>query len=517
MRARGLVLLAAGGLVLLAGCVRPAPLTESARLARSRADLERMFPEPLNGPVDLYAAMARAVVHNREHRVALLEHSLERQRLTGSRLAMLPQLLARNEYYGRNNVPGSFSESLATGLQSLEPSTSQDRYGWRNDFTVAFNLLDFGLSYVRAKQQANEVLIAEERETKVVGDLVADVRASYYRAAGASQLMPEVQRIAAEVQEALKLSRELDEQGLVDPVASLSYRRSLLDKQRELVGIQRELEAAQIELARLLNVRPGIALELPVPAFDELQLPDTDLPVALLENDALSGRPELREEDYRLRIQRLEVRRAMLSVLPGLEVRVGRNADTNDFLENDDWWSYSAVLTKNLVEIVTAPNAIGQARSEVELADARRLALSMGVLAQVHVAASELRAAEAELHLAHEVRGVEERLHGVTRDRVEAERESELELVRKQTDHVLAQLRAWSAYADLQGALGRLHVATGQNPLRDLGDPDEGEIAVALRAADARWERRIRIARDYPDAFLPNGPELPPVATDAPR
>ena len=502
-------IVAALGVVALLACATPRPVSDAVRLARTRADLERMFGGQIGlaGPIDLYGAMARAVRHNLEHRLQRMEQSLETHRLTGARLEMLPQLLATDEYYGRSNVAGSLSRSIATGLQSLEPSTSQDRYGWRNDLTLAFNVLDFGVSWVRAQQQANEALIARERRAKVVQDIVSDVRGAYWRAAGAEQLLPEVDRLVVDVHSDLDRTRRLDDEGLVDPVSSLSYRRSLLDKLRELSGLRRELELAQVELAQLMNVRPGGPLELAAPPFADLPVPDVNLPVHQLEKDALVQRPELREEDYRLRISRLEVRRAMLSVLPGVELRVGRNADSNQFLSNDDWYSYSAVLTKNLVEIMTAPHSIRLARSEVEVADARRLALSMAVLAQVHVAYRELRASDEELRLAREVRQVEERLHDVTRERVAAERESELELIRKQTDSVLADLRTWLAYADLQAAYGRLQGASGADSLQGLEDgADLQTLARAIRRSENRWRRRIQITADYPNANLPPAP-----------
>ncbi len=504
----GVRLTAVLGVACLLACAKPLPLTNAARVARTRADLERMFvgQSPLDGSIDLYGAMARAVRHNLEHRAQVLESLLEQRRLADARLDLLPRLLANTEYYGRNNTLSSFSRSIETGLTSLEPSTSQERDGWRTDLTVAFNLLDFGVSWVRAQQQANEALIAEERRAKVVQDIVSDTRGAYWRAAGAEQLLPEVDRLVAEVDAALDRARELDDEGLVDPVSSASYRRSLLDKLRELAGLRRELELAQVELAQLMNVRPGGPLELATPPLEELPIPEVDLSIEQLERDALVQRPELREEEYRLRINRLEVRRAMLSALPGLELRFGRNSDTNEFLTHGDWFSWSAVLTQNLMELVTAPSAIGVARSDVEVSDARRLALSMAVLAQVHVAFRDLRASREELRLAKEVRLVEERLHGVTRDRYEAERESELELIRKQTDMVLADLRAWLAYADLQAAWGRLHGTVGTDPLRGLEDgQDIQALARVLRRSDERWRRRIEIARDYPDATL-SGP-----------
>ena len=47
---------------------------------------------------------------------------------------------------------------------------------------MSWNLLDFGVSYYRARQQADQVLIAEERKRKVVQNILADTRNAYWRA-----------------------------------------------------------------------------------------------------------------------------------------------------------------------------------------------------------------------------------------------------------------------------------------------------------------------------------------------
>lgn len=55
----------------------------------------------------------------------------------------------------RNNDLASSSRSVLTGRQSLEPSTSQDRRRATADLTASWNVLDFGVSYYQAQQQAD--------------------------------------------------------------------------------------------------------------------------------------------------------------------------------------------------------------------------------------------------------------------------------------------------------------------------------------------------------------------------
>ena len=62
-------------------------------------------------------------------------------------------------YLTRNNVEGSSSRSVFTGQQTLEPSTSTDRDRLVADLTLSWNLLDFGVSYFNARQQADRILV----------------------------------------------------------------------------------------------------------------------------------------------------------------------------------------------------------------------------------------------------------------------------------------------------------------------------------------------------------------------
>ena len=54
-----------------------------------------------------------------------METALSQRQLDLDRFDMLPRIAAEAGYEGRSNVNASSSESIETGTQSLEPSTSQ--------------------------------------------------------------------------------------------------------------------------------------------------------------------------------------------------------------------------------------------------------------------------------------------------------------------------------------------------------------------------------------------------------
>lgn len=176
----------------ISGCaVTSQPIERSVSEQRAQSDLQAMFAdqEPLNGPLTLHEAMARAVKYNLEARLKVMEHALAERQLDLATFDMLPRMALSAGYAGRNNVSASSSRSIETGSQSLEPSTSQDRDRGVADLTMVWNVLDFGVSYMSAKQQADQRLIVEERRRKVIHTITQDVRSAYWRAVAAERLL----------------------------------------------------------------------------------------------------------------------------------------------------------------------------------------------------------------------------------------------------------------------------------------------------------------------------------------
>jgi outer membrane protein TolC len=190
-------------LLALSGCaVTPKPLTNaelSTRAAKNVAEVVPAEQEPVAGQIGLYEAMARALKYNLDYKTEMMEQALKTRELDITRYDMLPQLVATGGYAGRNTFAGASSLSLLSGRQSLEPSTSSERNIFTGDLTLSWDVLDFGLSYVRAKQKADEVLIAMERRRKVSNRIIEDVRVAYWRAVSAERLIDKLKQLEGSV------------------------------------------------------------------------------------------------------------------------------------------------------------------------------------------------------------------------------------------------------------------------------------------------------------------------------
>lgn len=462
---RFLVIVATAGLVS-ACAVTPKPLTDTQRAERAVSDLEAMFDgqDPVKGPISLSEAIARSIKFNLDHRVKLMEKAVVRAEAELARMDLLPAITADAGYTTRSNVPASSSESVITGRQSLEPSTSQEKTRALANLNVVWNVLDFGVSYVTAQQRADRILIAEEERRKAVQNIVQDVRVAYWNALSADRLTDETDDLLERTKQALSESESMAKEGIQAPLTSMRYQEGLLATLRTLWELRQRLNTAKSELASLMNIKPGTDFELEPDDVDR-ELPEINTVVPELEEYGLLHRPELIEEDYRLQVDSAEIRKAMLRMLPGIEINAGAHYDSNDFLVNNDWADAGLRISWNLFNLFRAPKEKKRAEAQVELDQTRRLATGMAVLTQINVAEQRYKNARQDYQLAENLLKVKNDIAKQETGRYQAQVSNELALIRTRLDRLVAQMQRDLALAELQNAAGRVHNSIGLDPL----------------------------------------------------
>ncbi|MBM7059660.1 TolC family protein [Pseudomonas sp. UL073] len=474
----------------ISGCaVTSQPIERSASEQRARDDLQLMFKdqEPLSGPLTLHEAMARAVKYNLEARLKVMEEALAKRQVDLATFDMLPRMALEAGYAGRNNVSASSSQSVETGTQSLEPSTSQDRDRGVADLTMVWNVLDFGVSYISAKQQGDQRLIIQERRRKVVQTIIQDVRSAYWRAVAAERLLGQIDGLMARVDRARGDSQQMSQQRIGDPVQALGYQRALIEASRQLEEQRRALSLAKTELATLINLPIGTQFSLATPS--DYAVPELKVEMSQMEQQALASRPELREQDYQSRISAAETRKAMLRLLPGLEFSAGGHYDSNSFLVNQSWADYGVKVTWNLFNVLSAPAAIDVAKAGEQVAAARRQAMSMAVLAQLYVANANYNEAKRQFATSQELADLDNQIAGQLRNRREAQGIGELDLIQGELNALQADLRRDLAYAELRNSYGQLFASVGLDPLPgELPSTELKTIAQSLNDSETRWQ-----------------------------
>lgn len=460
----------------LTGCtVTPDLVTEDEVTARVKEDTSKMYlnQDVISGPITLEVAVARSLKYNLDYRLKQMESALALGITDYSKFEMWPKLLLSAGYNTRNNDSGGTSIGIQDGILSLRPSTSQTRDYAQAGAEFSWNVLDFGVSYYRSKQNANQYLIAEERRRKLVQNMIQDVRAAYWRALGAQRLAVEAQSTLARADTALMRSREAETQKIISPALALNYQRALLDATSLLNQRRQDLDFAKHELSAMMSVPPGTTFTLT--ETQEAALPPVPTNFLALEEMALLQRPELREEDFKKRITADETRKQFLSVFPNLNVAAGLQYNSNDFLFNKNWQQASVGVTWNLLRLFSIPDLERTQDQQIKVDQARRLALSMAIITQLRVSVERYRLAVEDHKLAEQAASVDRRLATFTKASVSAKLENELEAIRTEARAVLGAYQSANTYANAQIAFGRLYNALGFDPLPD--DFDGNSVA----------------------------------------
>lgn len=455
-------------IVAFSACtVNPKPATQGEVIARVKDDTAAMYLRqvPISGSITIEEAVARALKYNLDYRLKRMESALALGLSEYSSYDMLPKMLLNAGYRTRNNDSGGSSIGIVDRLETLRPSTSEERNHKLASAEFSWNLLDFGVSYYRAKQQADQFLIYEERRRKVAQNLLQDVRASYWRALGAQRLEAQVQVVLERASTALDRSREAEMQRIVPPALALNYQRALLDATSMLNQRRQDLAFAKSELAALMNVPPGVDFKLADAA--EAGFPASPTDARKLEELALIQRPELREEDYKKRITADETRKQLAGLLPGISLNAGVNYDSNRFAYNSNWAQSGVNIFWNLMRVVALPSLNRTQEAQVKTDEARRQALSMAIITQLRVAVDRYRLALEDFKLADRAAQVDERLAKNMRASVTAKLDSELEAIRTEARAALGAYQRANTYANAQIAFGRLYNTLGFDPIAD--------------------------------------------------
>ncbi|WP_245273666.1 TolC family protein [Phyllobacterium sp. UNC302MFCol5.2] len=471
--------------LIIAGCtVVPKPLDELALSKIANSNLSRVVAaqEPVSGSIDVYEATARALKYNLDQRVELMQEAVNLQELNLATYQGLPNLVVNSGYTGRDNVLASSSTSVLTNQQSLEPSTSTDKNMLDSDITLSWNVLDFGLSYVRAQQAADKVMMQREARRKALNRIVEDVRTAYWRAIASEKLLSRLNSLEGKTRRAIADSRALAAERQTSPIVALTHERELLEIRRDAQQIEGELRIARSQLAALMNVPPNSHFRLSSERT-RMGKPPVDVDPSRLIRVAIMNRPEVRDVAYRLRSNEKELDAALLEMLPGLDVFVGPSVSTNSFLYNDNWVGWGAQASWNLLKVFQYPQKKKLVASQAELLDQRSLALTMAIMTQVYVSRARYVHAQKELSTAGELKSVQHRLLDQIAASTTTEQTSEQTLIREEMNTVVSDVRYDLAYANLQNAYGNIYASIGLDayPPVDIERASVSEIKDALR------------------------------------
>lgn len=490
----------AGICVMLAGCaMNPQPLSDAqvSDVLVGDTELIKQFREPLTRPIGLHEVMSRAVLNNLEHRVARMEQAVALGSFELAKYDMLPQVDASYGRFKRNKFSASTSISVETGEESLEPSTSSEKDHDLGDFSASWNLLDFGVSYFQAKQEADRYLISREARKRVLANLLQQARMLYWRAWAAQNTRVAVEAVLGEANQAYsEVSQVIENRQYTNILPNLRLKRQLFDLIRELETLSEELAEANIELAQIINVPTTTQIRL-LGVETGTGLMDIDtLPVLPLLNDdpvqmeitALYNSTELAEEIYNVRIDQAETRKALLRLLPGIELSYNSGYDSNKYLVHNNWTEVGAEVSWNLLNLATTGTVIKNSDLREELAVQRRLAVNMAVVTKLNLAVYQYSISQRKLDHAREIKGIDSEIAKHTSNATLSSAASKVESVVTAAAALRTDLSLLQAYANSQSAYGAVLVALGLNPVPETYfDLELHQLTNLIAVYDKTW------------------------------
>lgn len=472
--------------LFLGGCeARRIPMEGSARdsliiedLATLHANADHLVTDlPDSGDIFLTLpnAVKRGVLYNLDARVAAMEYLAEQDDIALEQLRALPTMNASVSAIGRDNLGASSSRSILTGQQSLEPSQSTEEHRRTVELEATWNIIDAALALSDSQTAEDEAMIASSRYRKIIQTVQKDVYAAYWRAMIAQNHGRRIQTLLDKTESQLAKLQTAQQQNLMAGEALTQRIQSLVEKQQQLLNLKQMAEQSVTELKSLVSVpldRTLVLDDKTLPPLTEKTILQRD--IIDLEIQALSNRPEMDEEIAEKNIAHRNAREEMLKTFPGLELFFSNQYDSNKFLNDPNWSTYSATILQSLTNIISAPARMRQADNEIALTDARRQALILAIMAQTRLALYRLAIEQESMDASETLAQAMAAMAYETRQKHDSGFVSGQALLQAEIDSLIATLQHAANEADYQEALAAMMVTLG----RDLPFIKTGEGAV---------------------------------------
>jgi multidrug efflux system outer membrane protein len=507
--------------VLSACAVKPAAITIDERYAEAQADVKALFDPQKNFPrqINYYEALARSLKYNLDYRIKIANFALQAGQLEVAKFTMFPALNVSGSVYTRSNDLSSFGVTSSGAPTDVLNSTPRTLRSAR--VAMSWNVLDFGLGYVRAREQGQRILIAQEEARKQEQTLAQDVLVAYWDAYNAQQLIAETREFQQLLTRAKnKLSAALKDK-MIPQENILDYQSAILEGSRRLIQLSYKYSKAMLDLKHLLNLPPDQQFTLAPPPFGITHQQNIrKLNFAKLDAITLVKRPELRGQEYQKRIAELGIKTAILQALPGITLNEGWNYNSNKFLINSKWVDRSMDVAWNLLNLASLPTTYDAAKLQVKYETLKRMALTVAVLTETRYAYWHYQTLSDEYTVAHKQTLNAEAIYTLNHNRKLASLASDQQVILAKLHVLTSKMDEQLLLSNLSTALGELYLSSGSDLLPV--DVDNQSVADLMQIIQERFALdKVRNFNEYIDTtyaeiFAKKVPEIAVVSTKPP-
>ncbi len=374
-----------------------------AALKEDKALLSKMLDVKQNQPLTLDEAIKISINNNLELRVNRILKDAEDEKVLSEKLKMLPMLNIEGDIVRRSEYDISYYKYV--DLDTMEPygqikspqddgsakklTASDDKEIFSGNIKLSWNVLDFGLTYIKAKQKAIGAVIKDIETNRQTQRLTAKVFSAYWKAVIADKNLERIPKVEQMLSEYKSVIQKAVNEKRVSPIALKEAENKIIELSIKTTQIQAQLEAARIELAQLMGISPAIGFKL---ADADVECFATNLPepkslnINELEDTALTNRPELFATDLELSIQKQEAKALLLRMLPSLRFDAVQLYNSNDFLVNNSWNTVGANLAWNIFGLPAKYYAKKAQNKNIAAAQTKRIELTAAIMTQLRLA-----------------------------------------------------------------------------------------------------------------------------------
>lgn len=470
--------------MVICGCCRNDPDLCSLRYWHTMKEQSYLYEvgDVPSHPLTLPEVVQIALYRNLDLLVRDQERAVEEEILTSARLKVLPALTVDAVDSERSNPP-LFTDSSPTSEKLTKTVSAR----------AAWGIVDFGLTYFKARQESNRLVHLEQQHIRIRQNLILDVIGAYWKAIAAKNSVCDAEELLAEATNLrLLMHKHLDKRNLSE-LQALKVDEQVVEAQVKLSKMKYEFDSSLVKLKSLLGLPPSIHLDL-----EDAQ--EEDEPIAFdsihqLEEMALLSRPELYEKDIEEKIAADEVRVNIVQMFPNATLFGMYNYDANKFLVFHHWSTLGTSATWNLLTIPQLTYGMKAAQQQKYLARVSRLALSIGVITQVNLAYINYLNAKEQYQFANDNFQIKTRLVNALEKENRVGEFGGIELLNERFLAIEAKYAAMLAFADLQAAIEQVNNSIGHPML--YGKVSLDDVLQVNECEESREEDTIAVDEEF--------------------
>ena len=483
--------------LLLNGCAAMPPQNEmeARRETQAKEDLKTLEPPAsinFEKPLTLEDAIKIGLCNNLELRVADFNREVANKETLVQKLRMLPGLNAEAGYERRDKLRKSDVYNWKLDKDVEDYTVSELKDGAKANLSLTWNILDTALAYVRSGQAKMQEAALEKRRHRMAQFVALDITEAYWQAAAVEDALDYVhavdkkmKAVKANIDEAVKL-RALD----VMDAAEAEMR--LKELELTIRRLQADLSKARLKLSQLMGINQNVQYTLYRPPIKPVvaALPHPkELDIDRLEEYALTHRPDLFETDINVMIQKQDAKSAFLKLFPGVNLFARTSYDSNRLLLSSTWNTVGAGIGWNLLDLPARIADLKRSGKTVDMAEAQRLMLTVGVITQVHIALLDYAIKVDRFRLLEDTYTLSADLLDMSKEKMAVGKLKQLDVTQRQLEEMASKLRRDESVVDMIVAHKRLCVTVGIDPLDCDGSFRGGRSgAMADNTPLKRWK-----------------------------